>query len=531
MSVQKIIKPFIGISCLLALHIAAYVTFTGLALDSSSLQAESLQASIVHENTSDKLDIIFRKIPNEIDPYIIENQSDRQLVDFIFQPLVSLDDFLNPKTELAINWGRTSDTQWEISLREGVEFSDGSLFQSDDVIQSFELLKEKQSAYFDDIFRHVVSIEKINDLQILITTDIAYPELLSSLSRFYISKKRDDAFIGTGDYFVTNVEKNKWELSSKNKNQKYTTIFIYAEKNKYARMTQAEKSSRVILFDFPEQFVERVQEKKSFSFLEKPGLNSYFLLFNKKNLFWGSEENTARFVKDIQSDVFLQKYFQSIGHVSHTIVPVGVFGSVPVIEPDESSLVELMYGVNSQAILPGTDPQEHKIWQAYPEALRKEAYQRLTQETVYINMIVSHDIFPASGKLKRAIETLYPFIQLDIIPQTSQKLLDSYAQGVGDMYFLGWDFSSGTVRSFVENMILSDSSLSQGYYKHLDADIVATSLNFDDAERGRRYREIIDYVTIIDPIGVPLFLAKHKILISNNIVDDIILSAIGLIKF
>jgi peptide/nickel transport system substrate-binding protein len=100
----------------------------------------------------------------------------------IYETLFANDENMILIPELAIDYERVSDTEWEISLREDVTFHDGTPFNADAVVDSFErgVLDESNSRHTEYDF--IESVEKKDDYTVTITTEEAYAPTIASLT-------------------------------------------------------------------------------------------------------------------------------------------------------------------------------------------------------------------------------------------------------------------------------------------------------------------------------------------------------------
>ncbi|MSO54861.1 MAG: ABC transporter substrate-binding protein [Rhodospirillales bacterium] len=178
--------------------------------------------------------------PTSIDPHFWSGIPNVQMGQNIFDHLIVLEGGkLTPA--LATSWKTLDDKTWEIKLRPGVKFHDGSPFTADDVVFSFLRVRTaglKQFAPFSD----GKEIKKIDDLTIHITSAKSNPLVPNDFAPYAIVSKKhtpDDgkpdefnagkATIGTGPYKF--IEWKKGERVLLDANPAY-----WGEKPKWAKV-------------------------------------------------------------------------------------------------------------------------------------------------------------------------------------------------------------------------------------------------------------------------------------------------------
>lgn len=100
-------------------------------------------------------------------PYLATNL--RTTTDFIYEPLVIFNEMHGntPVMRLAENFSMSDDLMSvTFDIRKGVKWSDGKGFSANDVIFSFNLVKEKPELDQRGINKWVTSVEKINDYKV-----------------------------------------------------------------------------------------------------------------------------------------------------------------------------------------------------------------------------------------------------------------------------------------------------------------------------------------------------------------------------
>ena len=152
--------------------------------------------------------------PSSIDPQFSRTGNNQMTAQLIFGRLVDFGPNLELSPGLAISWEPLDDVTWQINLRQGVTFHDGSPLTADDVIFSLERTDEvpNSPAPFSDMVSAIASMEKIDDVTVKIVTDTPAPRLIEDIGRVFIVSKAategatsDDfnsgqATVGTGPY-------------------------------------------------------------------------------------------------------------------------------------------------------------------------------------------------------------------------------------------------------------------------------------------------------------------------------------------
>ncbi|WP_374832609.1 ABC transporter substrate-binding protein [Paenochrobactrum pullorum] len=152
--------------------------------------------------------------PSAIDPQFSRTGNNQMTADNMFETLLFTDANLQMHPHLATEWKNLDPLTWEISLRQGVTFHDGSPFTADDVIFSLARTDKvpNSPAPFTDTVSSIAKVEKIDDHTIRVTTKRPNPALMEQIGRvFLVSKNAAEnatledfnsgkAAIGTGPY-------------------------------------------------------------------------------------------------------------------------------------------------------------------------------------------------------------------------------------------------------------------------------------------------------------------------------------------
>ncbi|MFC0407175.1 ABC transporter substrate-binding protein [Roseomonas elaeocarpi] len=150
-----------------------------------------------------------------LDPHFQSNAPNNAVASHIFDALVTNDETSDSKPGLAQSWHALDDTHWELTLRPGVHFTDGTLFTAADAIASLErpTALTTSPASFRTYTRTIKALSAPDPQRLLIETSVPDPLLPNSLSRVrVISAKFKDAdtadfnagraAIGTGAFIL-----------------------------------------------------------------------------------------------------------------------------------------------------------------------------------------------------------------------------------------------------------------------------------------------------------------------------------------
>jgi peptide/nickel transport system substrate-binding protein len=149
-----------------------------------------------------------------LDPHFHNLTPNNGMARHVFETLVSTDAAQRRLPGLAESWKALSDTEWEIRLRRGVKWHDGTDFTATDVAASFKRVPgvPNSPASFAVFVRQITDLSIVDPHTIRLKTASAHPLLPSDLSSVLIlpakiadSARTEDfnsgkAMIGTGPY-------------------------------------------------------------------------------------------------------------------------------------------------------------------------------------------------------------------------------------------------------------------------------------------------------------------------------------------
>lgn len=146
------------------------------------------------------LTIGYAQAPTSIDPHFHNSGNNSAFARHVFDPLIINENGLKPG--LAESWKALSDTEWEIKLRQGVSFHDGSPFTAADVAFTIERLPNvpDSPSSFAASVQAIESIEIVDDFTLRLKTAAPSPILPHNLSEFVIVSDEVGSGAATADY-------------------------------------------------------------------------------------------------------------------------------------------------------------------------------------------------------------------------------------------------------------------------------------------------------------------------------------------
>jgi peptide/nickel transport system substrate-binding protein len=137
------------------------------------------------------------------DPNNYKGSGDFWVFANIYDRLVELDfTNLTPKPSLATSWGAVDDTTWELKLRQGVKFSDGTPFNA--AAAKMNLDRAAQSPGSQPYTGTMASVDAPDDQTLVIKTTAPYAQTIFNLGAFQMSIMAPSAIAKGQDFLASN---------------------------------------------------------------------------------------------------------------------------------------------------------------------------------------------------------------------------------------------------------------------------------------------------------------------------------------
>lgn len=160
---------------------------------------------------------------DSINPILSKNKNVQDISKIIYEPLFTLSPDYKLQNCLAKEWAKQTSTTYLIKLNDGIRWSDGKKFCSEDVRFTIDRLKDSNTIYSVNV-QNVIAVETVDDTTIRITLNKEIPFFEYNLTfpilpKHYYEDKEfspDIVPIGTGMYAVVEVQDKSLILNKNN---------------------------------------------------------------------------------------------------------------------------------------------------------------------------------------------------------------------------------------------------------------------------------------------------------------------------
>jgi peptide/nickel transport system substrate-binding protein len=208
----------------------------------------------------------------------------------IYETLFKNDEKTKLTPELATGYEQVSDTKWEIYLREGVTFHDGTPFDADAVVYSINRVRDPSNSRHHE-YEFIDSIFKTDDYTVTIITTDPYAPTIASLSDpvvSIVSPEADDlgtVAVGTGPFKCVNFEPGISLSMVRNDNYWGGAVKLEAAIFKYVsdpqtRAYMLEAGEVDMARGIPQAEVDIIDSDPDLDVISKETLRTYFMYVN-----------------------------------------------------------------------------------------------------------------------------------------------------------------------------------------------------------------------------------------------------------
>ena len=231
-----------------------------------------------------------------LDPHYHNLGPNNALTSYVFEPLMRFGPKFQPEPSLAVSWKAIDDKTWEIKLREGVTFHDGSPLTAEDVVFSFARVPTLLNSPGSFIYavKPIVRAEIVDPRTLRLHTAAPVPLMAYNLTGVAIvSKKHGEGMttssfnalkstIGTGPYRVTAFTVGEQAMFQRNdswwdKKPHWSTVQYRLVTDNAARIATLRAGDADIIDQVPTRDVADLKTNPKVAVISLPGQRLIYL--------------------------------------------------------------------------------------------------------------------------------------------------------------------------------------------------------------------------------------------------------------
>lgn len=312
------------------------------------LQACSTGESSQVDNESgkeSKVLIVARKSDvTNLDPhFIVDVSTANVLYEKVYETLVIPNDNMEPQPHLATEWEQLDETTWAFTLRDDVEFHDGTNFNADAVKKTFDrLLNPETASPQASKLGMIKEVEVVDDRHVIFHLSTPYAPLLSilasnegSILNPEILEKDPESLKksanGTGPFVFEEWKSGQVVKLSKNKKYwgkepKVDGVEFRIIPEDTTRLGMVERGEVHIMDQVPLNEIERVEASDSLKLYRNEGLGVEFIGFNVQKTPVNNVALRKAISYAIDQEAILSGVFNNVGLLSNSTMSPKVFG-------------------------------------------------------------------------------------------------------------------------------------------------------------------------------------------------------------
>ncbi|PIE00008.1 MAG: nickel/dipeptide/oligopeptide ABC transporter substrate-binding protein [Thiothrix nivea] len=479
----------------------------------SALAAALLSVGLMGSLNAATLKMAYDADPVSLDPHEQLSGGTLQMSHMIFDPLVRWTKDLSFEPRLAEKWEQVDDTTMRFHLRKGVKFHSGNGFTADDVVFTFNRLKD--SPDFKGIFSAFKEAKAVDDYTVDLITEKPFPLILHNAtyifpmdSKFYSGKdengkpkdalvKHGDAFAsthasGTGPFTVTDREQgvkvefarndNYWDKKSPGNVDKITLTPIKEDPTRVAALLSGDVD---FIAPVPPTDHERIKDNDKVDLITLPGTRIITFQLNQDRVEHFKNPKVRQAIAyAINQEGIAKKIMKGFATPAAQFSPKGYLG-------------------HNESLTPRFDLDKAK-------ALMKEAG---LEKGFSVTMMAPNNRYVNDEKIAQAVASMLAKINIKVDLKTLPKAQywPEFDKRSADMMMIGWHSDTEDSNNFFEFLSAcpdKESGMGQynsGNYCNPEADkMMQEASAITDPEKRAEIMQNIEKMLYDDAAFVPL---------------------------
>lgn len=332
---------------ILALVCATVFTLAGCSTGQPVKEGGSESAG---SNKNDTLVVVRQSDITSLDPHFFTDIPTASIMNNkIYESLVTQDQDMNIQPLLATEWKQLDDLTWEFTLREGVTFHDGTAFDAEAVIKTFQRVMDPELASPQaKNFAMIKEVTAVDDHTVRFALNYPFAPLLSVLATTAASilnpkvieqygKDLPKHIVGTGPFLLESRTPGDQFVLVKNgkywgTQPKVNKVVFKIVPEDTTRTAMVETGEAQIAEPLPVTELERVQASSTMSMYRSEALGVDFIGFNTQKKPFDDPRVRQAVSYALNKESFLSGVYNNIGKVSNVPTSPKVFGYAPDVK-------------------------------------------------------------------------------------------------------------------------------------------------------------------------------------------------------
>lgn len=229
------------------------------------------------------LRVVIASPPTSLDPLLATDAVSQRLMDILFTSLVSIDNTLAPKPQLA-TWWQWDNLTLRMKIRSDLHFSDGSPVSIQDVKDSLDIYRGPRSTHSSELnCLDQVTVRNSTDLDLKFKCFDS--QFMTNLVLFKVFKRSGNMILGSGPYKIHSISDSEVVLTQNpfatvvtGKSKLLKFVVVRDETTRYLRVLRGDVD--IVMNDLQEDKLKLLENESSLRVIKGQGLNVNYLVLN-----------------------------------------------------------------------------------------------------------------------------------------------------------------------------------------------------------------------------------------------------------
>jgi peptide/nickel transport system substrate-binding protein len=469
-------------------------------------------ACISQTPEADHLSITVPYNPDSLDPHATDTLSGIATGMLFYEGLVTVDSNLKILPALAIQWENPDDQTWILHLRPNVQFHNGKMFSSKDVVYSFDRLRKNPNLEMGLYARSIAEIQAPDPLTVVMKTDRASSVFLNKIRLIAIipdgtsDAALDSGEFGSGPYQLKSLKKESvlhLQRFEKYWGQKpdFQQVDYYLSRGPEKALHLLEADQLQVLQCNSKILGDRLKNSRDFDVFRT---DSLFVDYISLNL---ADDYVEGIKNPFHEKSFRQALHRSIDRTK--LVSDLTYYAVPAIEP----IPVFVFGYNPAIPNPGT-AGNGKI----TEMLHQSGWNVNQKLPLYARQQFTEPAMLLEKQLAKY------GIQLDVKSVSDQEFFEKRKKHEVLTYIARYACTTGDASDLFEDLLYSPDR--EGLYRHLDLsryshptiDLPENEGRLNLIDHRRAGLQALMSIIMDDLILIPLYVEQDSYAVSKKLV-------------